>query len=482
MGITRKTALRRAPRALATTLALALLIAVLLAGAAAAAGHEGMGKGAAKPGTPRAKAPKGTTATTTPAFTWTKARGAASYELRVYQGRKQLLEKTGLGKNRRSWKSSMALPTNVDLTWKVRARNAAGAGAWSRSLKFKVVPPSPEKAITAFSFSSPAAAGVINETLHTVAVAVPFGTDVTALVATFTTTGASVAIAGTPQISGVTVNNFSNPVTYTVTAADGSTQAYVVTVTAAASPAKAITAFSFATPAAIGVINETLHTIAVTVPFGTNVTALVATFTTTGASVAIAGTPQTSGVTANNFSNPVTYTVTAADASTQAYVVTVTVAAPVLAIGDPYQGGVIAYLDGTGQHGLIAAPVNQSSGIRWYNGTNVVTGATALGLGTGSANTTAIIAAQGGTPATYAAGLARAYTGGGYTDWYLPSKDELNRLYALKVLGFGSLGSSSYWSSSEISATSAWTQIFGDGYQYGALKSTTIRVRAVRTF
>ena len=188
------------------------------------------------------------------------------------------------------------------------------------------VAPSPAKALTAFSFASPAATGVINEGAHTIALTVPFGTNVTALVASFTTTGASVRVGATTQVSGTTANNFTTPVTYTVTAADASTQDYVVTVTVAPSPAKALTAFSFASPAATGVINEGAHTIALTVPFGTNVTALVASFTTTGASVRVGATTQVSGTTANNFTTPVTYTVTAADASTQDYVVTVTVA------------------------------------------------------------------------------------------------------------------------------------------------------------
>jgi len=83
-------------------------------------------------------------------------------------------------------------------------------------------------------------------------------------------------------------------------------------------------------------------TLAVALHAGTNVSALVATFTTTGTSVAIAVTPQTSGVTANNFTDPVTYTVTAADGTTQPHTVTVAVAAAGLAIGDAYEGGVVA--------------------------------------------------------------------------------------------------------------------------------------------
>ena len=180
-----------------------------------------------------------------------------------------------------------------------------------------------DKDITAFSFfASPASVGIISG--NTIAVTVPFGTDVTALVANFTTNGTSVAVGATPQVSGVTANNFTSPVVYTVTAADASTKDYTVTVTVALNPAKDITAYSFASPAAVGVI--TGNAIAVSVPAGTNVTALVASFTTTGATVKVGATVQVSGVTANNFTSPRIYTVTAADGTTKNYTVTVTVA------------------------------------------------------------------------------------------------------------------------------------------------------------
>ncbi|MEQ1526801.1 MAG: ice-binding family protein, partial [Gallionella sp.] len=125
--------------------------------------------------------------------------------------------------------------------------------------------------------------------------------------------------------SGTTANNFTNPVVYTVTAADSSTATYTVTVTVALNSAKALTAYSLA--GVTGTINETAKTIAVTMPSGTNVTALAATFTTSGATVKVSTVAQTSGTTANNFTNPVVYTVTAADSSTATYTVTVTVAA-----------------------------------------------------------------------------------------------------------------------------------------------------------
>src|SRR5665647_3550598 len=180
------------------------------------------------------------------------------------------------------------------------------------------------KAITAYSLAG--VPGTINETAKTIAVTLPSGTNKTALVATFTTTGASVKVGTTTQTSGTTPNNFASPVAYIVTAADSTTATYTVTVTLASSSAKAITAFSIA--GVTGTINKTTKTISVILPYSAapNLTALVATFSTTGSSVTVAAAPQTSGTTANNFTNPVAYTVHAADTSTAIYNVTVTVA------------------------------------------------------------------------------------------------------------------------------------------------------------
>ena len=80
---------------------------------------------------------------------------------------------------------------------------------------------------------------------------------------------------------------------------------------------KSITAFNFTNPAAIGVINEAVHTITIVVPFDTDVTALVPTITHNGVSISpSSGVPQ-------NFTNPVSYTVTAADFTMQNYTVSV---------------------------------------------------------------------------------------------------------------------------------------------------------------
>ena len=216
-----------------------------------------------------------------------------------------------------------------------RTGKSAEAAADRYTYKAPVVAP----VISAFSFRGlhPAVTATISQTARTIALTVPYGTSVGRLVATFATTGAAVKVGRAVQKSGVTADDFTAPVRYTVTApaaADAPAQTYTVTVTVAADPAKAITAFSIAglDPVATGIIDQGLHTIALTVPHDTDVGALVATFATTGQSVSVGDVTQVSGVTPNDFSDDLVYTVTAADASTQDYTVVVTVAPAPVAI------------------------------------------------------------------------------------------------------------------------------------------------------
>ena len=134
---------------------------------------------------------------------------------------------------------------------------------------------------------------------------------------------------------------------------------------------------------------------------------------------------------------------------------------------------------------MIAAVQDQSSGIRWHNGSFVTTGATGTAVGTGATNTTTIISVQGATETSYAAGLARAYTGGGYTDWFLPSKDELNLMYTKRV-EIGNFTGVRYWSSTEYVTSHAWDQIFNDPPYNGNSvfdgKGRLWNVRAIRAF
>jgi len=135
--------------------------------------------------------------------------------------------------------------------------------------------------------------------------------------------------------------------------------------TPAVSSAKAITAFSFTTPAATGTIVESAKTITVAVPAGTNVTALVATFTSTGATTKVGATSQVSGTTANDFTAPVVYTVTAADGSSTAYTVTVTIALATYS-GRVYMatemGGHIAFYDLTIDPNNTTTPITITNG------------------------------------------------------------------------------------------------------------------------
>ncbi len=166
-------------------------------------------------------------------------------------------------------------------------------------------------------------------------------------------------------------------------------------------------------------------------------------------------------------------------------------------VGDFAQGGIIFWVDETGQHGLVCAKEDQSTGIRWYAGTFGNTQAKGDGPYAGEANTSIIIAAQvaiGDDGSTYAARICNELqiTEGGktYSDWYLPSKEELNLMYQNKTTidvtaganGGSSFATNNYWSSTELSDFVAWVQLFQNGLQYSGSKSGTFNVRAVRAF
>ncbi len=166
-------------------------------------------------------------------------------------------------------------------------------------------------------------------------------------------------------------------------------------------------------------------------------------------------------------------------------------------VGDFAQGGIVFWVDETGQHGLVAAKEDQSTGVRWYAGTYGNTQAKGDGPFSGEANTSIIIAAQvaiGDDGSTYAARICNELqvTEGGktYDDWYLPSKEELDLMYQNKatidatagVNGGSGFASASYWSSTENNNNYAWNQFFGFGAQSSSAKNGTDRVRAVRAF
>lgn len=158
-----------------------------------------------------------------------------------------------------------------------------------------------------------------------------------------------------------------------------------------------------------------------------------------------------------------------------------------LAIGDTYQGGIIFYLDGNGG-GLIAAPSDQSSGAEWgCSGTTIGTGYL---LGTGAQNTIDI--ELGCTTPGTAADICANLTLGGYSDWFLPSINELlemcNNLY---LQGLGDLDGDYHSSSESTQTPTPGTGIGGFNFtnlqqtDYGifyGLKTHINNVRAVRAF
>jgi hypothetical protein len=128
-------------------------------------------------------------------------------------------------------------------------------------------------------------------------------------------------------------------------------------------------------------------------------------------------------------------------------------------------------------HYLEAAPVDTSGYIAWgLSGTTV--GGTGTAIGTGWANTAAILAADADAPAAKA---CADYSSNSLDDWFLPSKDKLNVLYQNKTAISG-LGTSYYWSSTEYDSNDAWIQRFSDGYQANVGKTYSDCVRAVRAF
>jgi hypothetical protein len=161
----------------------------------------------------------------------------------------------------------------------------------------------------------------------------------------------------------------------------------------------------------------------------------------------------------------------------------------IIALGSVYQGGVVIWIDSTGQHGLVS-DYQDLEKVEWgCSGTNVNANGTAIG--SGLQNTINIL--DGCSIDGIAADLCNNSTAQGYTDWFLPSIDELSQIYLNKSAINSVMGGNTfatyyeyYWSSSEINTTTAMYLLMTTGMQFtspGIDKSSNqLNVRAVRAF
>jgi len=142
-------------------------------------------------------------------------------------------------------------------------------------------------------------------------------------------------------------------------------------------------------------------------------------------------------------------------------------------IGQAYAGGIIFYVDSTGQHGLVAAPTDQSSDAEWgCYGTSIP--GTSSAIGTGAANTTLIV--NGCSETGIAARICDDLVLNGYDDWFLPSDDEMSWMWYYRSI-IGGFAYNDYWTSTESSANYAYTEGMRTEVKYH-----NINVRAVREF
>jgi len=152
-----------------------------------------------------------------------------------------------------------------------------------------------------------------------------------------------------------------------------------------------------------------------------------------------------------------------------------------ITIGSNYAGGIVFYIDNTGQHGLVASVVDVTSDIWGCGGTQIPGLSTSFGSGLSNTNLILAICNQNSIAARYCDTLNL----NGFSDWYLPSRDELVSMYQqLKVNGIGDFQNDYYWSSSQYDSNLSYCVPFTSGADnnIGNKVWNVFYIRPIRSF
>ncbi len=149
-------------------------------------------------------------------------------------------------------------------------------------------------------------------------------------------------------------------------------------------------------------------------------------------------------------------------------------------LGEEFGGGIVFFIDESGNHGLVAASDDLQTSAKWGFFENPA-GANGKTIGTGKLNTEKIRKLS--PKPDNAASLCSELQQNGFSDWFLPSVDELTLMYKnLKLKGLGNFTEDEYWSSSETDFNNSWLMNFKSGYVTESNVNKSIHVRAVRQF
>ncbi len=146
-----------------------------------------------------------------------------------------------------------------------------------------------------------------------------------------------------------------------------------------------------------------------------------------------------------------------------------------LQVGDSAGGGIVFAISGGVNY--VARTADDSTSAQWGCYNVLITGADSTT--NGAQNTIDIV--NGCAEANRAARICSDLSSGGYADWYLPAKDQLNTMYSLRAT-IGGFTTNLYWSSTEGSSGNAWSQFFFTGYQFSNDKYGGGYVRCIRSY